>query len=1004
LTTVSTAYRNPCRTLLPSGRGRCRRAAVIVGVLLASILLPLTGRQVWAAEKTFAVTSGDWFEDRNWNPRGVPTAADSVVVPGGRTVSIAAPGPATVRQLTLFGTIDGSGSVEITDLFDWARGSMRGSGTTRVDGELRLANASAVSLRQSRTLKNVGTARWSGANFANDPESSFDNEGTFLIETDADFSSGQFNNTGTVIKSAGNDNGVTRFTAVFNNAGTLEVESGVVELDGGGTHTGTASVAAEALLEFGAAVHGLEGGSVSGSGSVRFGNGFTELNGGLYAVAGTTTVVGGVHVFGPGVTVAPLGALTLLAGTLQLSSGASVMVASYTQRGGVLSGSDDITIDGLCTWTAGSIRGSGILNANGGFTIAPTEVIGILDTRVINNGGDAVWTGTNDFNNSPAAVFRVRPNATLTLRGAAEFRGGTVENEGLLERPPEAGSGVTRFTARVNSAGIVSVRRGSVLLLNGGTHRGLFTVQGGTTLGLAGTHTVISGTMQGDGSVEFLSDSVRFENGSYEINGATLFRSGSHRFGADATLLALGDVELNEATVDLSSGETPAVASYVQTGGVLTGSDELSVSGQLRWSAGAMAGTGMTRALGGLQVTGTEPVSLRDERVLENQAVAVWSGSGDFVNDDETELRNLPNASLLVEAEGEFLGGSLSNAGLLERGGGATITGFTAPVTNRGTVQVRAGTLQLDGGFVQTDGITQIDGASIASALPVRIDGGRLQGSGTIEASVVNAETVAPGLSSGLLEIRGAYTQTANASYEVELGGILPADGFDRLQIGTTAELDGILDVRLLDGFVPSIGDRFEILTFASRRGDFAEEIGLVFGDGSGFNRIVSETSLALEFAREDCTDGLDNDANGLTDCDDAKCEVVAACIPTATPTPSTTPTRTPTATATATATPTPPCTGDCIEDGEVTVDEILLITNIALGNSPIDACTAGDANGDGEITVEEILAAVNNALNGCDGVIRTPAPTRRPTSTPPPVPSPSPPMPSASAQGPTRP
>jgi hypothetical protein len=401
LTTVSTAYRNPCRTLLPSGRGRCRRAAVIVGVLLASILLPLTGRQVWAAEKTFAVTSGDWFEDRNWNPRGVPTAADSVVVPGGRTVSIAAPGPATVRQLTLFGTIDGSGSVEITDLFDWARGSMRGSGTTRVDGELRLANASAVSLRQSRTLKNVGTARWSGANFANDPESSFDNEGTFLIETDADFSSGQFNNTGTVIKSAGNDNGVTRFTAVFNNAGTLEVESGVVELDGGGTHTGTASVAAEALLEFGAAVHGLEGGSVSGSGSVRFGNGFTELNGGLYAVAGTTTVVGGVHVFGPGVTVAPLGALTLLAGTLQLSSGASVMVASYTQRGGVLSGSDDITIDGLCTWTAGSIRGSGILNANGGFTIAPTEVIGILDTRVINNGGDAATRRQPSFGSDP---------------------------------------------------------------------------------------------------------------------------------------------------------------------------------------------------------------------------------------------------------------------------------------------------------------------------------------------------------------------------------------------------------------------------------------------------------------------------------------------------------------------------------------------------------------------------------------------------------------------------
>jgi hypothetical protein len=49
-----------------------------------------------------------------------------------------------------------------------------------------------------------------------------------------------------------------------------------------------------------------------------------------------------------------------------------------------------------------------------------------------------------------------------------------------------------------------------------------------------------------------------------------------------------------------------------------------------------------------------------------------------------------------------------------------------------------------------------------------------------------------------------------------------------------------------------------------------------------------------------------------------------------------------------------------------VTVDEILTMVNIALGNAPVTDCEAGDSNHDMHITVDEILTAVNNALNGC--------------------------------------
>jgi hypothetical protein len=50
-----------------------------------------------------------------------------------------------------------------------------------------------------------------------------------------------------------------------------------------------------------------------------------------------------------------------------------------------------------------------------------------------------------------------------------------------------------------------------------------------------------------------------------------------------------------------------------------------------------------------------------------------------------------------------------------------------------------------------------------------------------------------------------------------------------------------------------------------------------------------------------------------------------------------------------------------------VTVDEILTMVNIALGNTPVTECLPGDRNGDGTITVDEILTAVHNALDGCE-------------------------------------
>ena len=90
---------------------------------------------------------------------------------------------------------------------------------------------------------------------------------------------------------------------------------------------------------------------------------------------------------------------------------------------------------------------------------------------------------------------------------------------------------------------------------------------------------------------------------------------------------------------------------------------------------------------------------------------------------------------------------------------------------------------------------------------------------------------------------------------------------------------------------------------------------------------------------------------------------VTPGASPTATPLPTTV---SPSATPTPTATPPTGCVGDCNGDGEVRVDELVTLVNIALDLQTLDACPTADRNGDGRVTIDEVLLAVTHALNRC--------------------------------------
>lgn len=77
------------------------------------------------------------------------------------------------------------------------------------------------------------------------------------------------------------------------------------------------------------------------------------------------------------------------------------------------------------------------------------------------------------------------------------------------------------------------------------------------------------------------------------------------------------------------------------------------------------------------------------------------------------------------------------------------------------------------------------------------------------------------------------------------------------------------------------------------------------------------------------------------------------------------TPTRTATPTSTFVAPPCP-CPGDCNCNGQVTVDELVLLVSVALGERTVSSCGAGDANGDGQVGVDDLIRAIERILAGC--------------------------------------
>jgi hypothetical protein len=418
---------------------------------------------------------------------------------------------------------------------------------------------------------------------------------------------------------------------------------------------------------------------------------------------------------------------------LATNNGANLSVVDgLTINNTVTLGLVPMTINGLLTWTGGTIQG-GTVNANDGMNIGGSSQK-TLDGCTLNNAGTATWSATGDVNVFNGTVINNLVGATFDAQNNQSFLSnytpwtssnlGTFNNAGTFLK--SAGTGQSTIAASFNNSGTVTVENG-VLSLQGGDSlgsTGSFVVEAGSTLDFGGSisfHLQAPSTVSGPGNV-IVSDVYRdvFISGIYNITGQTTVGAGSADFYGN--VVSVG----NSLSITSSSEPVAAVANFYSNtitvpslslfgNAYLGGSATITVIDPISWTAGLMNGSGTTYAAGGF----------------------VYSNSSIF-------------------AGGLDSGRTLINAGTASRGYGQQpfLVRGGAIINNMGvwTLDVSGGT------FIQSSGATTVSGSFDANS--VTILGGALNGSGTIAGNVTNSGTISPGSngSPGTLTVNGAMT------------------------------------------------------------------------------------------------------------------------------------------------------------------------------------------------------------------------------------------------------
>ncbi len=513
-------------------------------------------------------------------------------------------------------------------------------------------------------------------------------------------------------------------------------------------------------------------------------------------------------------------------GNLWLQSGA-ILLTSDGAGLGINSGAiGTATVAGTdSTWTitnspllVGS-SGTGTLNilAGGSVSASSLEVgenlasVGTIslsgNLAAFTTAGLANIGGTLVAEPASSATLNVGTGATMSLNGTTNLRtnakvnltGGTL-NLNILNIT--TGAAVNWSAGTVNFATAPAITSSVLDTFLAGTH----------TLGPNRTLSATAGTFNlttaldltgGNISVPTLDINANMDLAAFSsvtaTNTVTLETGATVQLRNFATLGATTSVTNNGGTLLLGgplanvTGLTTNTAGYIQGTGRFTAGLNNGAGGTIRAESDdhlIIDTVGRTN-LGTIELAGG---TVEYSQSLTNQAGGTISGRGVFRGSSAapggTGLTNNGVASFSAGISDIFGDVNNTGSGKIVAAGASTVT-FYDDVINNGDIRTVTGSRSVFFG-------------SVTGA-------GTFTGGGTVELE----GDLKPGNSPANVTFGGNVEIGATAGLDIELAGTTKGAQYDSLTIAGTVSLGGTLNASLIDGFIPSSGQAFEILTAA---------------------------------------------------------------------------------------------------------------------------------------------------------------------------------------------
>ncbi|MCS3728986.1 VCBS repeat-containing protein [Bradyrhizobium betae] len=390
------------------------------------------------------------------------------VVTNTGNLTVDATGTLTLADATITGgTVNGSGTIDVTGASKIDGGATLSTSTVIVDAQLTLdgmtVSGSTITDKSSIVLTNTvqlkGGATIQGASAA--LLGAITNNGTLEIAGAATLLNDVVTNGGTVKVDGGQTltlSGTEISGGAINGSGTIDV-TGASKIDGGATLS-TSTVIVDAQLT-------LDGMTVSGS---------TITDKSSIVLANTVQLKGGATI--QGASAALLGAITNN-GTLEIA-GAATLLNDVVTNGGTVKIDDGqtLTLSGT-EISGGAINGGGTIDVtgaskiDGGATLSTSTVI--VDAQLTLDGMTVSGSTITD-KSSIVLANTVQLKGGATIQGASAALLGAITNNGTLEIAGAA----TLLNDVVTNTGTVKVDGGQTLTLSG-------TEISGGTVNIAGT-------------------------------------------------------------------------------------------------------------------------------------------------------------------------------------------------------------------------------------------------------------------------------------------------------------------------------------------------------------------------------------------------------------------------------------------------------------------------------------------------------------------------------------